>query len=104
MPFFKAVIKIWRASRQIKKQFGGFGQDSPFGGFGNFGGSQAREAREEKPRRNKRRKKVFGSKDGEYVDYEEIKEERNVVADTTNTDKYTDDRISDVSFEEIKEK
>lgn len=67
----------------------------PDGGFDN-------RDYDEQPEQQ-RRKKVFDKNDGEYVQFEEIKEERNVVSQDDDVT-YVDDRVSDVKFEEIKDK
>ncbi|MDD2962142.1 MAG: DUF4834 family protein [Muribaculaceae bacterium] len=91
-PIAKLLIKIWGASRQFKKQFSDFSQQAnPF--------SNA-ETQSQHTRSTQRRSKIFSSSEGEYVDFEEVKTEREVEAVNDN-ESYKDDRITDVKFTEI---
>ena len=49
------------------------------------------------------RKKVFDSSEGEYVEFEEVTEERVTVVDDGDNEYTYYDRVTDVKYEEIKD-
>lgn len=67
---------------------------------GQQAGNYNSQAQQEK--HHKRRRKIFDKNDGEYVNFEEIQEERTVTP-SDNDRTFVDDRITDVKFEEIKD-
>lgn len=97
-PVLKTSFKIWMQMRQMKKNFETAGQRSTYGSssYGNYYGSSSDNNRH----RHRHSRKIFSSSDGEYVDFEEIFEER-VVSEYTET-RDVEPRVSDAKYEEIR--
>lgn len=89
-PVIKAGFKVWKQVRQMNRSFQNAG--SHYGGGGNTSGGNAQK--------NRRRGKIFGPGDGEYVEFEEIIEQRRSVQYVEMRD--AEPRITDVKFEEIR--
>lgn len=87
-PFLRVAFSMRRMQRQYDEMWEKVQQEA-----------QQKAGRGQK----RRRKKVFDSTDGEYVDFEEVREERTVVVDKSRGEKEIDDRITDVKYEEIKD-
>lgn len=95
-PVLKAGFKIWMQMRQMKKNFEK-GQHSAYGnsGYGSYYGTSNDDRN-----RHRHSEKIFSSTDGEYVDFEEIFEER-IVSEYTET-RDAEPRVSDAKYEEIR--
>ena len=104
-PLLKIAFTVWRQVRTIKKQFGQFGEQ-----FGNGRGSSRstasggnyRKSQYNKERRGNRDGRRFPSNVGEYVDFEEIIEERVSPTPPYDPSAPFEPLISDANFEEIK--
>ena len=94
-PIIKAGFKIWMQMRQLKKNFE-TGQRSAYGNSRREGHYATSD------NRNKHRHsgKIFSSADGEYVDFEEIFEERAITEYIETRD--TEPRVSDAKYEDIR--
>lgn len=108
-PIFKVAYSIWRQVHNIKKQFGGqFGGANPFGGNGgnDYTTSSRRSSRQgynsDDYSGNRRHRHHFSSSEGQYVEFEEIIEERESVP--YNSSEPYEPQISDVKYEEIIER
>lgn len=64
---------------------------------------EAQRTTQNQGRRKTPRKKVFDSSEGEYVEFEEVTEERVTVVDDGDNEYTSYDRITDVKYEEIKD-
>ncbi|MCH5215357.1 MAG: DUF4834 family protein [Muribaculaceae bacterium] len=64
---------------------------------------KVQEDAQQRGNRNARRRKVFDSSEGEYVDFEEVAEERTIVVDNSKNDNDGYERVTDVKYEEIKD-
>lgn len=105
-PVFKVAYSIWRQVHNIKKQFGSqFGGANPFGGNGgnDYAGQRtSRRAYEAGDYGDRRHRHHFSSSEGQYVEFEEIIEERESVP--YNSNEPYEPQISDVKYEEIIER
>lgn len=96
-PVFKAAYNIWHQVHTIKKQFGEQFGGEQFGGRRNYRSSQTEYSEPEYNRRH--HKRHFSSTDGQYVNFEEIIEERLSVP--YNPNEPYEPQISDVKYEEV---
>lgn len=107
-PVFKVAYSVWRQIHSIKKQFGEqFGGNSPFGGSGNNDSRSSRRSswqdyEESGDYGNRRHRHHFSSSEGQYVEFEEIIEERESVP--YNSNEPYEPQISDAKYEEIIER
>ena len=92
LPILKLVIRVFSATRRMKKEFASYNQ----------------QAREEYQRQSsyynnqsQEKRKKFSKADGEYIQFEEIIEERTIIEEDYAN--YPNDRVSDVKYEDIKD-
>lgn len=93
---FPAILRFFLrlAAKRMTRKFSQFAGQ----GFNNYQNPRNEEAQPQ----TQKHKKIFSQNDGEYVQFEEIKEERTIATDS-NDSTFVDDRITDVKFEEIKD-
>lgn len=105
---FLFFYKINKTTKHYRKQY-----EDMMGGFGRqSGGSQQSGRQQQSGSANSHQKtqdpKRYSSKDGEYVDFVEIKGERPQQEECANNDRNSnynnEDYITDVKFEEIIDK
>ncbi len=90
-PLFKLFFRVWQASRSIKQQYSNFAKSARE--------SQRGYTDREQYNPSRRHKKIFRKTDGEYIDFEEISEERTTVE---YTDSPSAPIIEDAKYEDIK--
>lgn len=98
LPVIKAAFKIWMQVRQMNRSFRD--AQSQFSGSRsrNQGGNRNNNSNNGR-HRHSRRGKIFGPGDGEYVEFEEIIEQRQSVRYVEVRD--TEPRITDAKFEDL---
>lgn len=85
-PFFNAAFSVHKMQKQYSEMW-----------------RKVQEDAQQRGNRNAPRRKVFDSSEGEYVDFEEVAEERTIVVDNNKNDNDGYERVTDVKYEEIKD-
>lgn len=96
-PFFNVAFSVHKMQKQYSEMWRKVQEDAQRAAGDNGRYSQQRG------NRNARRRKVFDSSEGEYVDFEEVAEERTIVVDNNKNDNDGYERVTDVKYEEIKD-
>lgn len=100
-PVLKIAYQIWRQVHTIKKQFS-TQFDGQFGGSNRSYTSSRQQDSYQSSEYRRHHRHRFSSTDGQYVEFEEILEERETVP--YNPDEPYEPQISDVKYEEFTER
>lgn len=96
-PFFNMAFSVHKMQKQYSEMWRKV-QEEAQRAAGNNGSRSRTGASGKAPR-----KKVFDSSEGEYVEFEEVTEERVTVADDGSNEYSSYERVTDVKYEEIKD-
>lgn len=97
-PVIKAAFKVWLQVRQMNREFRNAAGQQQYGANRREGTGRARNSRNDAGN-TRRRGKIFSPGDGEYVEFEEIIEQRQATRYVDVRD--TEPRISDAKFEDL---